>query len=744
MEQVPRKFYPFLICVVLVLATTAVYWQAREFEFVHLDDTDYVTNNPHVRNGLTRDGLVWAFTTTHSFNWHPLTWLSLMLDCHLSEEKADACHTTNLLLHIANTLLLFLVLRQMTGVLWQSAFVAAAFALHPLHTESVAWVSERKDVLSTFFWMLTMWAYVRYTQRPRLVRYVPIVVFLTFGLMAKPMLVTLPFVLLLLDYWPLERFQIERTVKNENKHKRKSVYTRLQWQRIYHLIREKVPLFALSAASSVVTFIVQQRTGAVSSLDALPLNVRTANALISYAKYIAKILWPTRLAVFYPHPISKLPPSQTLAAALLLLAISIAVIRLARRYKYLPVGWLWYLGTLLPVIGLVQIGRQAIADRYTYIPLTGLFIMIAWGLPDLLSKWKYRKATLATATIIVLLTSMICTRLQVAHWRNSTTLFEHALKVTDGNYLAHCSLADAFHQQGNTDKAIAHNYQALQIWPDCLTAHVNLAAVLLETGKLDEAIKHSTQALRIKPELPAAHQNLGNALLQKGLLNEAIKQYHQVLQLRPDDPDACNQIGIALTQQEKLDQAATYFTKALKVKPNFPNARRNLGHVQAMQGNLDQAITNLKIAVQLDPNSATTHSILALTLIDANRTGEAVTHLRESLRIKPDWDITLNNLAWLLATNDNTSFYNPKEAVQLAEHACKLTNYQNPSFLDTLAVAYAAAGKFAEAIDTAQKALLLAQSDEQKLLSEKIQNHLRLFKEHQPYIETSTNVPPNN
>ena len=723
MEQVPRKFYPFLICVALVLAATAVYWQAREFEFVHLDDTDYVTNNPHVRNGLTRDGFVWAFTTTHSFNWHPLTWLSLMLDCHLSEEKADTCHTTNLLLHIANTLLLFLVLRQMTGALWQSAFVAAAFALHPMHTESVAWVSERKDVLSTFFWMLAMWAYVRYTQRPRLVRYVPIVVFLALGLMAKPMLVTLPFVLLLLDYWPLER---------------------LQQQRLYRLIWEKVPLFALSAASSVVTFIVQQKTGAVSSLDALPLNIRTANALISYAKYITKMFWPTRLAVFYPHPISNLPPLQTLAAALLLLAISIAVIRLARRYKYLLVGWLWYLGTLVPVIGLVQIGRQAIADRYTYIPFTGLFIIIAWGLPDSLSKWKYRKAALATATIVVFSALAVCTRLQVAHWRNSTTLFEHALKVTDGNYLAHCSLADAFHKQGELDKAIAHNYQALQIWPDCLTAHVNLAAVLLETGKVDEAIKHSTQALRLKPELPAAHQNLGNALLRKGMLNEAIKQYHHVLQLRPDDPDACNQIGIALTKQQKLDQAVTYFTKALKVKPDFPNARRNLGHVQAMQGNLEQAITNLRIAVQLDPNSPTTHSILALTLLDANRTGEAVTHLKESLRIKPDWDITLNNLAWLLATHINTSFYNPKEAIQLAEQACKLTNYQNPSFLDTLAVAYAAKGSFAEAIDTAQKALLLAQSDEQKLLAEKIQNHLRLFEEHQPYTETSPNVPPNN
>ncbi|MBL7207805.1 MAG: glycosyltransferase family 39 protein, partial [Desulfobacterales bacterium] len=410
-----------VVCLFLALTVLAVYWQVGNHEFVNYDDKDYITENQHVQAGLTLKSIAWAFTSTHAGNWHPLTWLSHMLDCQIYGLNPCGHHFTSVFFHILNSILLFLVFKRMTGAFWKSAFVAALFALHPLHVESVAWAAERKDVLSAFFWMLTMGSYIRYVERPGTNRYLLVLLFFALGLMAKPMLITLPFVLLLLDYWPLGRFHVrkpeaaqpsEEKPQKDTKSKKRKSRKRLaknavqakkttgsdyQWSLALSLLWEKIPLFVLAAASSVVTFFVQQSGGAVRSLDALPLFVRISNALVSYISYIVKMILPHNMAILYPHP-KDFSIWQVAGACLLLACISFIAIRSMKRYPYFAVGWLWYLGTLVPVIGLVQVGLQSMADRYTYIPLTGIFIIIAWGISDLAAKWCYKKEWLAAAT----------------------------------------------------------------------------------------------------------------------------------------------------------------------------------------------------------------------------------------------------------------------------------------------------------------------------------------------------------
>ncbi|NIQ87873.1 MAG: hypothetical protein GWN93_01765, partial [Deltaproteobacteria bacterium] len=405
-----------------------------------------------VHKGLTRESFIWAFTTTDEANWHPLTWLSHMVDCQLYGLNPAGHHLTNVLLHSASTVLLFLILLGMTGSRWRSALVAALFALHPLHVESVAWVAERKDVLSTLFWMLTLWAYLAYTKRPERKRYLLIIVAFTLGLMAKPMLVTLPFVLLLLDYWPLKRIELGQSASGLPAANQPSTIAEKPGAQAFRLLLEKTPLFVLTAASSVVTFVVQKSEGAVGALEVYPLKIRVANALVSYVSYIIKMIWPQNLAVFYPHPGQSLPMWQAVAAGILLVLISIAVIRAGRRQPYLPVGWLWYLGTLVPVIGLVQVGAQAMADRYTYVPLIGLFIMAAWGVPELMKKWHHRRVALVVSAALVLFALMTCARLQLRHWKNSIALLSHAHAVTAKSYLVHNNLGSALNELGKYDE----------------------------------------------------------------------------------------------------------------------------------------------------------------------------------------------------------------------------------------------------------------------------------------------------
>src|SRR5437660_12724311 len=497
------------VAVLLAVATLAVYAQVAGHGFVSYDDPDYVSGNPYVRAGLTRAGLSWALTTGHAGNWHPLTWLSHMLDCQLFGLRPGAHHLTNVLLHTANSLLLFVLLRGMSGALWPSAAVASFFALHPLHVESVAWVSERKDVLSTLFWMLTLLAYWRYTREPSLRRYLPVLVLLALGLMSKPMLVTLPLVMLLLDVWPLGRLPlaapeggdtpcVERSARRQEvrpgshprarKARRSEALPRARratWPPGLRLVLEKVPLVALAAASSVFTFVVQLHGGAVAPVDALPFQARVANALVSYAAYLGKMIYPAGLVIFYPRV--PLPAWQVAAAGLALVAGSLLVIRLAPRRPWLLVGWLWYVVTLLPVIGLVQVGDLAMADRYTYVPLIGPFIMLAWSAAEIVRRRPAWRSTVAASAGVLLAGCAVATGLQLRYWRSSMTLFEHAVEVIPDNYVAHLSLGNALAEQGRLDDAIAHYSAALRVKPDLATAHGNLGVILARQGTPEEA-----------------------------------------------------------------------------------------------------------------------------------------------------------------------------------------------------------------------------------------------------------------
>jgi len=601
----------------LSLAVIATFWQVRNHAFIHLDDGEYITDNIHVHTGLSWDNITWAFTSTHAANWHPLTWLSHMLDCELFGLNPKGHHLNSVLFHLLNSLLLFLLLKRMTGTLWRSGFVAALFALHPLHVESVAWVAERKDVLSTFFLFLTLLSYIWYVERPGFYRYLFIILFFTLGLMAKPMLVTLPFALLLLDYWPLERIQLGQSGISHAAQSHPSIITKNLRAQAFSLLLEKTPFFVLAAVSSLVTFLVQRSGGAVGGLEIYPFNIRIANALLSYLLYIIKMIWPQNLAVFYPHPGQSLPMWQAAGAGLLLLVISIAFIRAGRRYPYLPVGWLWYVGTLVPVIGLVQVGAQAMADRYTYVPLIGLFIMIAWGVPDLLGGWRYGKPALALAATSLLSALIVCSSLQVSHWENSLTLFDHSLRATSKNSQIHNNLGNVLTQKGKLQEAIAHYTEALEISPNYAEAHINLGVVLAEQGRLEEAIKHYSVALQLKPNSSELHNNLGVALFRLGDIPGAISSYFAAVKLKPDYAEAHNNLGNALAQLEKLVEAEVHYSKALKIRADYPEAHNNLGVALARQGRLNEAIAHFSEAVRLAPDYMQARANLQFALQEA-------------------------------------------------------------------------------------------------------------------------------
>ncbi|MGD9269797.1 MAG: tetratricopeptide repeat protein [Syntrophobacterales bacterium] len=592
---------PRLVYLVLIFVTLVVFHQLPSHDFINLDDDILVYENPHVHAGLNKEGIAWAFTTFEAYNYHPLTWLSHMLDCELFGLRPGMHHLTNLLFHLMNTALLLFVLRRMTGALWRSGFVAALFALHPLHVESVAWVAERKDLLSAFFWFLSIWAYARYTERPGLNRYLPVLLFFSLGLLAKPMVVTLPFVLLLLDFWPLGRTQFHQAGTDNRPLQQKVSVFRLVW--------EKIPLFALAAISIVVTFAAQQQGGALKSLEAFPLTTRIANALISYLSYIGKMIWPHNLAVYYPHS-GSIPVWQAAGAGLTLICVTVLVIWTARKRPYLAVGWLWYLGTLVPVIGLVQVGSQAMADRYTYLPLVGLFIALAWGVPCLFAGWRHRQSMLAILATIVLVSFTVCTWLQLRHWQNSITLFQHTLQVTTNNHFAHNNLGVALAQDDRLNEAISHYSEALRLKPGAFEVHNNLANALAAQGSVDEAIQHYFEALRLEPDYDKAHNNLGNVLAGTGRGEEAIIHY----------------------------------SEAIKINPDYAGAHYNLANALAAQGSVDEAIQHYFEALRILPDWAGAHNNLGVSLEKSGKLKEAIAHYHEALRIRPDYAKARNNL----------------------------------------------------------------------------------------------------
>ncbi len=617
-----------MICIFLTVATLMVFWRVNHCDFTNYDDPYYVTKNEHVQSGITMEGIQWAFTTVHVENWHPLTWISHMLDVHLFGLQPQWHHLTNLLFHIANTLLLFFVLHRMTKAHWESAFVAALFALHPLHVESVAWVAERKDVLSAFFWMLTMGAYCYYVERPKLQRYLIVVVFFALGLMSKPMLVTLPFVLLLLDYWPLKRFEQKKSDqkaepaknkpvsgdkqkgKSKKRHplreevkKEKPADSKFQWALFRPLLWEKIPLLALAALSSIVTYIVQQKGGAVASFEIIPLSVRIANAFVSYITYIGKTLWPDDLAVLYPYP-ALLPAWQVLGTALLLMAVTVTVIWKIRRFPYLAVGWLWYAGTLVPVIGIVQVGLQARADRYTYLPLIGLFIMATWGISELSKNWRYRKEVLFASSTAALVCLSIVTWAQVSYWQNSITLFEHALKVTDNNYTAYYNAGTAYADLGNYRQAIGDYDKVIEINPKYAEAYNNRGNASALIGNYRQAIGDYDKVIKINSNDEKAYNNRGNAYLLLGNNRHAIEDYDKAIEISPKYTEAYSNRGHAYSNLGNYRQAIEDFDKAIEINPNDEKAYNNRGNAYWHLGNHRQAIEDLKIAARLGHEAA--------------------------------------------------------------------------------------------------------------------------------------------
>ena len=561
----------------LIVATLAVYWQVRNHDFVNYDDQLYVMDQLSQPRALTTQNIVWAFTTTHTGNWYPVSWLSHLLDCRLFGLNAGPHHLVNVFLHLANTLLLFAVLTRMTGATWRSGLVAALFALHPLHVESVAWVAERKDVLSMLFWLLTMWSYVRYVERPRPSRYWLTLALFALGLTAKPMLVTLPVVLLLLDVWPLRRSATRKL-----------------------LVVEKLPFFALAMAAGIVAVWAQRTVGAVMPMDNHPLGIRVANALVAYVRYIGKMIRPTGLAVFYPF-VAPWSLTQIAGAAVLLAALTGLVLWCAKRQPFLSVGWFWYVVTLLPVIGLVQVGSQSIADRYTYIPLIGLFIMIVWGIGDLVLQGSCPKPVVFSLTAIVLLACAASSWLQLRHWRNSVTLFRHALEVTEGNYLAHNNLGTALIREGKTDEALEHFTESVRLKPTYAETQVNLGTLLTIQVRAREALPHLEYAVRLKPSSPDAHNDLGFALSKEGKFAEAIGCYERALQLRPAYPEAHHNLGVALGSLGKHAEAVPHFAEAVRLKPDYAEAYFNFGVALHEQGKIKEAARQFEIAHRLDP-----------------------------------------------------------------------------------------------------------------------------------------------
>jgi tetratricopeptide (TPR) repeat protein len=795
------------VCVALAAITFAVFGQTLGHEFVNFDDETYVSKNPMVTPGLTGPGIVWAFLGVRSSNWHPLTWLSHMLDCELYGLHPAGHHLTNVLLHTATVIALFLLLRQMTGALWRSAFVAAVFAIHPLRVESVAWVAERKDVLSGLFFMLTLAAYVRYARRPwSPARYGLVLLLFALGLLCKPMLVTLPVVLLLLDYWPLQR--AEPAGK---------------------LMLEKLPLLALSAASCIVTLAAQSK--AIQSAETFSLPLRLENALVSCMIYLGQMVWPVGLVVFYPYPRHGFPLWEVALAGALLVGFSALAWLQRRKRPWLMVGWAWYLVMLLPVAGIIQVGMQAHADRYTYLPQIGIYAAVAWWAAE----WRISRAAFGALMAAVVGALMAGSRQQTAYWQDSETLWTRALACTSDNTVAEfnfgstlllegkvdqaithyqnalnidsdfadarCSLGNAYSQKGKPDEAMVQYLLALRINPALPSVHNNLGTILVKKGQADKAIAEFRNALQINPDFPEARHNLGNALLQKGDVDGAITQYRAALDADPDYPEAHNALGDALLQQGKLDQAITEFRRALSLKPDYAKACNNLGGALLQKGQVNQALENLQRAVtispdlpqahynlgnafvrlgrmadatahfqkavELKPAYAEAHLDLGNVLLQIGRLDEAIAHyqqalqtnpayfqaqfnlgnallrkgdaaqalphFQQALQLEPNDAATQNTVAWLLATWPDASVRDGRKAVALARAASEATGGKNPMVLQTLAAALAETGQFSEAVETAQRALSLAEAQSNTRLAGQLRLQLNLYQAGKPF-----------
>ena len=677
-----------LISAALVAATLAAYEPVRHNGFVSYDDNIYITQNPNIKSGINLQSISWAFTKSHASNWHPLTWISHILDYKLFGLNASGHHLVNVLFHIANALLLFWILTKMTGTTWPSAFIAAVFALHPLQVESVAWAAERKTVLSGLFWFITIAVYIQYAKRPGIGRYILLFCVYALSIMAKPVVVTLPLVLLLLDYWPLERLNLVRPPAG------KTVPAR--W-----LLVEKVPLLFLSIVLSTITFIVQRQGGAVIALEKVPVIYRVGNAFMSDVKYIGKFLWPSKLAVHYPFPYPYFPKATAVYCALLIVLITVVSIYIGQRKRYAAVGWLWYIVTLVPMIGLVQAGSQAMADRYMYLPMIGLLIIFVLAVKDIISNRPGLKVFATVLSGVALFSLVILTRVQVRYWQNGITLFEHTLKVTKDN----------------------------------APAEYHYGYALLDEGRFDEAIEHMSKSVQLRPTSLDARRGLGIALLKKGKCDEAIECFNEILERNKDYAAAYYYLAIAAGIQERYEDAIKNLEAALKIDPKYPDAHSRMGAMLLATGKTDEAFLYLNKALQTDSDPTEAYINFGKVYYQLGRYELVIENWTKATRLHPDRTDILNNLASVLVEREEITSEDAIKAIEYAQRACELTGYKEAGFIDTLAFAYAAAGRFEDAVTTANKALDIAKAASQKELAIEIEKRIELYKSGRRYQE---------
>jgi tetratricopeptide (TPR) repeat protein len=730
-----------VISLALAAVTLAAFLPACGNRFVEYDDQVYVTENPHVQAGLTRAGMSWALTTNRASNWHPLTWWSLQLDAELYGLNPAGFHLTSVLLHTASAVLLFWTLYLMTGARWPAAAVAALFAVHPLRVESVAWVAERKDVLATLCWMLTLLAYARYVRQPRTGRYLLVAAAMAVGLMAKPTLVTLPCVLLLLDYWPLGRLDRTTALKR---------------------VVEKLPLFALAAASCVAT-VVAQRAVIGTSVELFPLHVRAANALMSYADYVGAFFWPEPLAAFYPHPRLGLLTPEALAAGAVVAAVTALAVYQARRRPYVLVGWLWFLGTLVPMIGLVQVGSQARADRYTYVPLIGLALALVWYLAELADRFPGWKSALRVAGPVVLVVLVAATWRQVGYWHDTAALWQHALEVTSANYEAHRNVAYELERQRKPDEALRHFEAALRTSPDKRLANNDLGVYWMKRGDYRQAGDHFRAALEIDPDDPQSQSNLGACLLGLGQPAEAepylraaaasrpqeagvrfnLAQAYAALgrweeadesfaagdRLDPNNPAAHHAYGVALRDRGQPAEAVAHLETAVALAPDNPEIHHDLAFALELVRDFPWAIEHYRQAVRLEPRGVKFHCGLAHACHAAGDAGSAAAAYGEATRLDPGWAARFNESAWWLAVHPDPARRSGLVAVHLAEQVCQATGYGQADYLATLAAAYAEVGRFDDAVALERQAAARAGPNRAR----EFEDRLRLYEARQPF-----------
>ncbi len=694
------KYQKSAVILLLVVAAFAAFAQVLDCGFINFDDPGYVTNNVHIRDGLSPKAILWSFTSTAQSNWHPLTWISHALDCSLFGLNPAFHHAMSLCLHLLSSIVLFLVLDRVTRARWQSAFVALVFAIHPLHVESVAWISERKDVLSGLFWMLTIGAYARYRRSPGAGSYLLTLGTFAAGLLAKPMMVTLPFVLILLDYWPFRIIQPASTSSVSGK----ATLRRQLQQSVY----EKIPFFVLSLGSSVVTYMVQRQGGSMASSDALAFSDRAANALTSYGTYIWKSLVPTDLAIFYPYPDAGVPMRELVLAVVVLAVLTIIVWRERVRAPYLIVGWLWFLGTLVPVIGLVQVGLQAMADRYMYLPIIGLSIMAAWGVPALVRQVKIYPQIPGAAFTLIVVGMILGTRAQVPYWRDSSTLFEHAVEVTSGNHLALNNLGAALADSGNHEGAVRRIREALRLRPDEILIHKNLARSLAALGEFPEALEQYTWILTHDPSDPVLQARAADILADLGKTNEAVGHYLEAIRLDPADAFSHCRLGELYAQEGKFEEARNECGIALKLKQTNSKAHDVLGIIAGKQGKLDEAVKEFLEAIRCDSSNADAYNDFGILYNRMGNGDEAMRMYESAVRVNPLLRNAHFNLGSALASRGRFA-----EAETHWLRAVELNPAASADARVNLGKLYSMQGKSSEAIRQLKEALRIDPNNSQ-------------------------------